>query len=116
MKRRVIQFLFFSMSILISCKDNSEIEKLSDLDIVQLVNLELEKDGERLAFHEFDSGYYYFVSNLCFACLDEELAKIEKFNSLNDKKISLVVFDDELVVRLFDFIKATSVYTSNNRL
>jgi flagellin-specific chaperone FliS len=102
--------------ILISCKNNSEIEKLSDLDIVQLVNLKLEKEGDRFIFNDLDSGYYYFVSNLCFACLDEELTKVEKFNSLNEKKISLVVFEDELVVRLSYFVKVTSVYKSNKKL
>lgn len=104
------------MLILIGCNKDSTLQKLSDIDIVQLLNLRLEKDGVRFSFDDLDSGYYYFVSNLCSACLDEELSKIEKFNSLNDKKISLVLFDDELIKRLSNFIKITSLYKANNSL
>lgn len=116
MKRRVIQFLFFLVLILISCKNNSEIEKLSDLDIVKLIEMRLEKDGDIFAFNDLVPGYYYFISNSCAACLDEELAKFEKFNSKNDKKINLVIFDDDLVVRLSHFVKETSMYKSHDKL
>jgi len=108
--------LYFLLLILISCKSDSAVEKLSDLDIVKLYNLSFEKDGVKLNFDSLEDGYYYFVSSYCSACLDEELAKIERFNYLNEKKINLVIIDNDEVVRLSKFLSNVSIYRSTQLL
>ncbi|MFN3998247.1 hypothetical protein [Algoriphagus sp.] len=116
MKKNQILFFCSLVLILVSCRNNSSIQRLSDIDISKLIDLRLEKNGQKFTFIDLNPGYYYFVSNVCLACLDEELAKIEKFNSLSDMDIRLVIFDDELIMRLSYFITNTVVYKSQSNL
>lgn len=116
MKRKAIQFLFFLTLISISCKSNSDVDSLSEIDIVRLFDLKFEKDGSLSDFDHLTYGYYYFISSNCSACLDLELSRIDKYNSLNHQKIHLVIFDDQLVSRLTQFLKYTSIFKVSESL
>jgi hypothetical protein len=78
--------------------------------------LTFENNGNQLEFENLDLGYFYFVSRHCSACLDDELSKIESYNSLNDKKISLVILDEAVFSRLSKFLRNTSMYKISSPL
>lgn len=108
--------LVFLALISINCKSNSDVDSLSDIDIVKLLDLKFEKGGSLSDFDQLTYGYYYFISTNCSACLDLELSKIDKYNSLSDQKIHLVIFDDQIVSRLTQFLKYTSIYKVSESL
>ena len=112
MKKNQILFLFFLLLILVSCKKDSNVEKISDINVVQLLEMNFENHDEKVDFDGLGNGYYYFISSQCAACLDLELSKIDNFNYLNEKKISIVVYDDDLNNRLSYFLKYTPIYTT----
>jgi hypothetical protein len=102
--------------ISINCESNSDVDSLSDIDIVKLLDLKFEKGGNLSDFDQLTYGYYYFISTNCSACLDLELSKIDKYNSLSDQKIHLVIFDDQIVSRLTQFLKYTSIFKVSESL
>jgi hypothetical protein len=92
------------------------VEELSDLDIPQMLELNLEFEGISQSFMDLESGYYYFVSTGCSACLDEDLAKVEDFNLSNPNKISVILKSKETIARVSLFLNNTKIYKAQTEL
>lgn len=115
MKRKVIQCLFFLMSILVGCQSD-KVRKLSDLDLDQLVDLSVNVEDSTILFKNLDSGFYFFVEKSCTACLDQDLAKIDAYNKDNIFKVYVVVNDPLAKERVGYFLKHTEVFTMTSSL
>ena len=111
----VILFLFFLILILVACRTDT-IDELSDLDISQILELNLELEGRNISFVDLESGYYYFVSNNCSACLDEDLAKVEGFNLSSSSKIYVITSNNETIGRVSHYLNNTKIYKAHTEL